>query len=304
MRVFTRARRNGVGLRSEDGREAMFFVGYDCSVARTGDAIITGARAPGNEDMDLQLKGLRAIVTGATKGIGLAIAQTLAREGADVAICARDASVVAGTVGALLREGAGRALGASVDVADAEALQAWVRDVAGQWDGLDIVVANVSALAIGNDIASWRKEFETDLLGTVNLVDAAMPFLEQSRAASIIAISSVSGREVDFAAGPYGTFKAALIHYVQGLAYQLAPKGIRANTVSPGNVYFEGGVWESIKNNNPTLYAQALALNPTGRMGTPQEIANAVAFLASPAASFASGTNLVVDGALTRGVQF
>jgi NAD(P)-dependent dehydrogenase (short-subunit alcohol dehydrogenase family) len=108
---------------------------------------------------------------------------------------------------------------------------------------------------------------------------------------------------VDFAAGPYGTFKAAIVHYVQGLAYQLAAKGIRANTVSPGNVYFKGGVWDWIENNNPALYAEALALNPTKRMATPQEIANAVAFVASPVASFVSGTNLVVDGALTRGVQ-
>ena len=253
--------------------------------------------------MDLQLKGLKAIVTGGTKGIGLAIARTLASEGADVAICARDAAAAEKTAVALMEAGAGKALGAAVDVADGPALQRWVNEVATQWGGLDIVVANVSALAIGNDIDSWRREFETDLLGTVNLVDAAMPFLEQSKAAAIVAISSVSGREIDFAAGPYGTFKAALIHYVQGLAYQLAPKGIRANTVSPGNVYFEGGVWDWIEHNNPKLYEEALALNPTGRMARPQEIANAVAFVASPVASFVSGTNLVVDGALTRGVQ-
>ncbi|MDN7181035.1 SDR family oxidoreductase [Caballeronia sp. SEWSISQ10-4 2] len=253
--------------------------------------------------MDLQLKGLKAIVTGGTKGIGLAIARTLAREGVDVAICARDAAAVEAAVVDLKGLSGGRALGASIDVADGAALKAWVASVGTQWDGLDIVVANVSALAIGNDIESWRKEFETDLLGTVNLVDAALSFLESSKAGSIVAISSVSGREIDFAAGPYGTFKAALVHYVQGLAYQLAPRGIRANTVSPGNVYFEGGVWDWIEHNNPTLYAEALALNPTGRMANPQEIANAVVFVASPAASFVSGTNLVVDGALTRGVQ-
>ncbi len=112
------------------------------------------------------------------------------------------------------------------------------------------------------------------------------------------------GPRIDFAAGPYGTFKAALIHYTQGLAFQLAGKGIRANTVSPGNTYFEGGVWHRIKEGNTALYDMALGLNPTGRMGTPQEMANAVTFLASPAASFITGTNLVVDGALTRGVQF
>ncbi|MBW4048161.1 MAG: SDR family oxidoreductase [Proteobacteria bacterium] len=252
--------------------------------------------------MDLELKGLNVIVTGATKGIGRAIAETFAQEGAQVAICARNAEAVVQTVATLKAYGVD-ALGAALDVADRDALQGWVRQVAVQWGGLDIVVGNVSALAIGQDEQSWRTEFETDLMGTVHLVDAAMPFLEASRAASIVAISSVSGREIDFAAGPYGTFKAAIVHYIQGLAFQLAEKGIRANAVSPGNVYFAGGVWENIKENNPELYANALALNPTGRMGRPDEIGRAVAFIASPAASFISGTNLVVDGALTRGVQ-
>jgi 3-oxoacyl-[acyl-carrier protein] reductase len=142
------------------------------------------------------------------------------------------------------------------------------------------------------------------MMGTVRLVNAAMPYLEKSKAGAIVTISSVSGREVDFASGPYGTFKAAIIHYTQGLAFQLAGKGIRANSVSPGNTYFEGGVWNQIKDGNPELYKSALALNPTGRMGTPQEMANGAVFLASKAASFITGTNLVVDGALTRGVQF
>jgi 3-oxoacyl-[acyl-carrier protein] reductase len=114
----------------------------------------------------------------------------------------------------------------------------------------------------------------------------------------------VSGREIDFASGPYGAIKAAIIHYTQGLAYHLAGKKIRANTVSPGNTYFKGGVWEQIEHGNPELFKMALGLNPTGRMGTPQEMANAAVFLASPAASFITGTNLVVDGALTKGVQF
>ena len=253
--------------------------------------------------MDLGLKGLRAIVTGGTKGIGRAIAETLAAEGADVAICARNAEEVNAAVSKLQSKGV-RAVGAVVDVGDGPALKAWTQSVAKSLGGIDIVVANVSALSISSDEESWKKGFEVDLMGAVRLVDAAMPFLEKSNAASIVTISSVSGREVDFAAGPYGTFKAALIHYTQGLAFQLAGKGIRANTVSPGNTYFEGGVWNKINDGNPALYAEALALNPTGRMGTPQEMANAVAFLASRAASFVTGTNLVVDGALTRGVQF
>jgi len=162
----------------------------------------------------------------------------------------------------------------------------------------------VSALAIGADEQSWKKGFDVDMMGTVRLVNASMTRLEQSKHAAIVTISSVSGREIDFAAGPYGAFKAAIIHYTQGLAFQLASKGIRANTVSPGNTYFAGGVWEQIEQGNPTLFKQAMDLNPMGRMGTPQEMANAVAFLASPAASFITGSNLVVDGALTRGVQY
>jgi 3-oxoacyl-[acyl-carrier protein] reductase len=253
--------------------------------------------------MDLGLKGMNAVVTGATKGIGRAIAETLAAEGANVSICARNAAEVEQTVAALKTRGV-KVHGAALDVADGAALKAWVEASAAAFGGLDVAVANVSALAIGQDEGSWYKEFEIDMMGTVRLVNAAMPFLEKSGRGAIVAISSVSGREIDFAAGPYGTFKAALIHYVQGLAFQLAGKAIRANTVSPGNTYFPGGVWEQIQNGNPALYAQALALNPTGRMGTPQEMANGAVFLASPAASFITGTNLVIDGALTRGVQF
>ncbi|MDE2081655.1 MAG: SDR family oxidoreductase [Burkholderiales bacterium] len=253
--------------------------------------------------MDLGLRGLKAIVTGGTKGIGRAIAQTLAAEGAHVAFCARNADEVAQTVKDFGRYGV-QLLGRVVDVADGPALAAFVAEAAAAFGGIDIVVANVSALAIPNDEANWQKSFEVDMMGTVRVVNAAMPFLEQSAHASIVTISSVSGREIDFASGPYGAFKAAIIHYTQGLAYHLAGKKIRANTVSPGNTYFKGGVWEQIEHGNPELFKMALGLNPTGRMGTPQEMANAAVFLASPAASFITGTNLVVDGALTKGVQF
>ena len=253
--------------------------------------------------MDLGLKGLNALVTGGTKGIGRAIAQTFAAEGTHVGICARNADEVAQTVAELSAYGV-KVFGHAVDVGDGPALKEWVLAAGDALGGIDIVVANVSALAIANDEAGWQRGFQVDMMGTVRLVDAAMPRLERSPHPAIVTISSVSGREIDFAAGPYGAFKAAIVHYTQGLAHQLAAKRIRANSVSPGNTYFKGGVWDQIEQGNPTLYAQALALNPTGRMGTPQEMANAAAFLASPAASFVTGTNLVVDGALTRGVQF
>ena len=252
--------------------------------------------------MDLGLKGLKAIVTGGTKGIGQAIAQTLAAEGAHVAICARHADEVAVSVAELQGRGV-TAFGRAVDVADGPALAAWVNDAAAALGGIDIVVANVSALAIAADEAAWQRGFEVDMMGTVRLVTAAMPHLEKSGKAAIVTISSVSGREIDFASGPYGAFKAAIVHYTQGLAYHLAGKGIRANSVSPGNTYFPGGVWTQIEQGNPEFFKMALGMNPTGRMGTPQEMANAVAFLASPAASFITGTNLLVDGALTKGVQ-
>ena len=197
-----------------------------------------------------------------------------------------------------------RATGRALDVADGPALTAWVQDAAAELGGLDIVVANVSALAIGQDEASWKAEFDTDMMGTVRAVNAAMPFLEKSDAAV--------DRRHRVRLRARGRFRGRPVRRVQGradplrqrLSYQLAAKGIRVNALSPGNTYFPGGVWEKIEHGNPELFAQAMALNPTGRMGRPEEMARAVVFLASPAASFITGTNLVVDGALTKGVQF
>jgi 3-oxoacyl-[acyl-carrier protein] reductase len=251
--------------------------------------------------MDLQLHGTRVLVTGGTRGIGRAVVEAFLDEGAHVAFCARNADDVRATAEALADRGT--AYGTSVDVGDGPALAAWVEDSAGTLGGIDVVVANVSALAIPDTEENWEASLNVDVMHTVRLVRAAMPHLERSGAGSIIAVSSVSGRESDFASGPYGTAKTAIIGYVHGLALQLAEKGIRANTVSPGNTYFEGGVWAGIESGDPDLYASALGLNPTGQMGTPEEVAAPVVFLASRAARRVSGTNLVVDGALTRGIQ-
>lgn len=181
-------------------------------------------------------------------------------------------------------------------------MKGWVDDAAAEFGGIDALVCNVSALSVGDTSETWERSFRVDMMHTVNAVAAAMPYLEKSDSASIAIVSSVSGFEIDFAAGSYGAFKAALIHYAKGLSNQLAAKGIRVNAVSPGNTYFEGGIWQNIEQGSPDLYKSAMSLNPTGRMGTPQEVAAGVVFLASPVASRISGTNLIIDGALTRAV--
>jgi 3-oxoacyl-[acyl-carrier protein] reductase len=253
--------------------------------------------------MDLGLKGLRAVVTGGSKGIGRAASDIFAQEGASVAICARNADELKAAVKDLTAKGV-QAYGASVDVADKAALQKFIADSAQALGGIDILVANVSALAVQDDAESWSKTFDVDMMHTVHAVNGALPFLEKSKHPSIVIVSSVSGREVDFTGPAYGAMKAALIHYAQRIAYQHASKMIRVNTVSPGNTYFEGGVWQNVEKNLPDLFKHALSLNPTGRMATPEEIGRGIVFLASPASSFTSGTNLVIDGALTKGVQF
>jgi 3-oxoacyl-[acyl-carrier protein] reductase len=253
--------------------------------------------------VDLKIKGKTALVTGGTKGIGRAIVEAFAAEGANVAFCARNAAEVASTETALAAHGV-KAKGTALDVGDAQALRAWVEDTAKEFGGIDMAVANVSALAIPDTDENWETSFKVDLMGTVNMVKAVLPHLEDSDVKSLVAISSVSGREADFAAGPYGTMKTAIIGYMAGVALQVAEKGIRANTVSPGNTYFEGGVWQSIEGGNPDLFNFALGLNPTGRMGTAEEIAAGVVFISSPLSSRTSGANLLIDGALTRGIQF
>jgi len=141
-------------------------------------------------------------------------------------------------------------------------------------------------------------------MGTFHTVQAAMPHLERSDAGAILAISSVAALEFFGGARPYNSVKAALINYISNLSIELAPKGIRANTVSPGTIYFDGGVWQQRERDEPEVFKMALARNPMGRMGGPDEVAKAAVFLASPAAGFISGTNLIVDGALTQGVQY
>ena len=256
--------------------------------------------------MDLGLKGKSAVVLGGTRGIGRAIAMTLAGEGANVAICARHAEQVAATVAELKASGV-RATGASVDLTEGAALTAWLQAVAREFGGIDLLFSNAGAMAQGGDAASWEQNFRLDVLGAVHAFEAARPFLEaggeKTGDAAFVIISSVSAAQAD-ANSSYGPIKAALIHMAKGLARQYAAKKIRVNVVSPGTVYFKGGVWNMIEQNMPKRYEDAMRRNPTGRMATPQEIANAAVFLASPASSFTTGSNLVVDGAISNRVNF
>lgn len=256
--------------------------------------------------MDMQLKGKKAIITGGTRGIGRAIAETLATEGADVAICARNADQVAEAVAALSAKGV-KAYGEAVDIADETGFKAWIAKAAGQLGGLDMLVNNASALQNGNAEKAWNACYEIDVLGAVRATEAAMPFLEKaaekSGDASIVIISSISAAETSYG-NSYGAMKAAQIHLAKGLAKEKAGKHIRVNTVSPGTVYFKGGVWNMIEEHMPDMFKETMGRNPMGRMATPQDIANAVVFLSSPMSSFTSGINMIVDGALSGRVNF
>lgn len=252
--------------------------------------------------MDLQLKGQKALITGATKGIGRAIADTLADEGCNVAICARNEGDVAAAVEALQAKGV-TAFGQSVDVGDGDALKAWVDASAEALGGIDCLVSNVSGgNAQGEE--GWRANFEHDVLGAVRLVEACMPHLENSDNASIAMISSTAALEKFISAGAYNAMKAAVIQYAGALAQDVGAKGIRVNAISPGPIMIEGGSWDFIKQNMTPFYEATLADIPVGRMGTAQEVAAQIALLASPLGSFTTATNIVIDGGITKRIQF
>lgn len=256
--------------------------------------------------MELGLAGKNVVITGGTRGIGRAIAEGFVAEGANVALCARNEEQLNEAVERLGSHGA-KVLGAALDVADHAALRAWIEESARQLGGIDILVANPSAFGVGASAEDWQAGYAVDLMGTVHSVEAALPFLETSASGSgdgaILMISSAIAAETDMESA-YGAYKAGLIHYAKGAARRLAAKAIRVNTISPGTIFVENGFWDNAKQHMPELYQQFHDRNPMGRMGRPEEVANAALFLCSPAASFVTGSNLVVDGAWTSRVNY
>jgi 3-oxoacyl-[acyl-carrier protein] reductase len=254
--------------------------------------------------MDLGLTGRKAVVTGASRGIGRSIAEVLAAEGCDLALCARGKDTLE-EFAQELRAGGRTVVTAAVDVADEHAVTKYVDDAAAELGGLDIVISNVSAGALkGPD--QWADSFKADLLAFVRLAEAATPHLEKSDAASIVAVGTTSAFDTLPPTSPnsYAALKAAVLQHASGLGHSLAPKGIRVNTVSPGPIDFPGGAWDKLHEARPEFYEGIRTRIPVGRLGRPEEVARAVAFLASPASSFCTAVNLVVDGGFVSRVQF
>lgn len=252
--------------------------------------------------MDLELKGHNVLITGGTKGIGRAMADTFAEEGANVAICARNQEEIDAAVKALEAHGV-KAFGQSVDVGSAESISGWIEASAAALGGIDTVVHNVSGgNAPGEE--GWRANFEYDMLGAVRLVEGSMPYLEKSSNASVTMISTTAALEKFIAAGSYNAMKAAVLQYAGAIAQDVAPKGIRVNSVSPGPIFVEGGSWDRIKQNMTPFYDQILGEIPLGRMGTAREVAAQVVLMASPRGGFTTATNVVIDGGLTKRIQF
>src|SRR4051794_5672068 len=255
--------------------------------------------------MDLGLAGRRAVVTGGSHGIGRAVAARLLREGAAVAICARDEQGVRGAVEELAE--LGTVHGSVCDAGDAEAVRRWVGGAAQVLGGIDVVVSNASASGQHGDGAGpWETNFRVDVLGCVALCEAAKPYLEASDAAAIVQIGTITAIEHhDVPINPsYGAMKAATINYMAQLAQRWGADGIRANTISPGPIFIEGRRWQSISERHPDIYERDRDRHPSKRMGTADEVATMVAVLASPAASWVTGQNLVVDGGYTKRVAF
>jgi 3-oxoacyl-[acyl-carrier protein] reductase len=246
--------------------------------------------------MDLGLRGKSAVVTGASRGIGRSIALRLAEEGAGVAICARGEPALRETE-AELRARSDPVYAAVCDVGDPEALDGFLDAARASLGGVDILVNNPSGIAFADDPGAWQSSLNVDLMAAVRASWKVTPWMDGAGGGTIIHISSIAGLEATGFPPAYGAAKAALVSHAKSLAVALAPQKIRVNTVAPGSIEFPGGLWAQAKQGNPDFYGAILKTIPWGRMGTPEEVADVVAFLASERASWITGVCLVVDGA-------
>jgi len=253
--------------------------------------------------MDLELAGKVALVTGASRGIGRAIAEGLAAEGARLVIAARGVEALAEARQALEASDA-EVLAVPTDVGNDAAVEALVEHARERFGPIDILISNASALAVSGDRASWEASLNVDVMGAVRLVEAVLPMMREQQQGSILLVSSVSAIEAapmdDFG---YTAAKAALNAFAKKLAVVEGRHGIRANALLPGSTEFPGGGWETMREHQPDIYEMVRQTVPTGRLGTPQEIADAAVWLVSPRAGWVNGASLVVDGGQSKAIR-
>jgi 3-oxoacyl-[acyl-carrier protein] reductase len=250
--------------------------------------------------MDLQLKDKNAVVTAASKGIGRAIALRLADEGVNVAICARGESALRATESDLRKSGV-KVVARVCDVAQADALERFLTDARQTLGGVDMLVNNASGFGLSDDEDAWQASVNVDLLPTTRATRIVTPWMAGAGGGSIVHISSVAALEAFGSAAAYSAVKLALISHSKTMAVTLAPQKIRVNVVAPGSIEFPGGMWDQVRQGNRPFYDSILKTIPWGRLGTPDEIADAVVFLLSPRASWITGVCLVVDGGQHKG---
>ena len=252
--------------------------------------------------MDLGLKGRKVILTGGSRGIGRAALEIFAAEGCDIAFFSRNPEQVAETVASLSRHG-GKVIGEAFDMSDLVAYPAWLKSAADRLGGCDIFVPGASASGSGAT-GDWDACFNADVKGTVIGCETLEPYLEKSGSGAIVIMSSTAAVETFIVPQAFNAIKGALLTYAKQLGQALGAKGIRVNAVSPGPISFPGGNWEAIKAAVPDLHAATEAQFALGRWGGPEEVARTIVFLASPASSYTTGTNVVIDGGYTKRVQF